>query len=151
METWIHTWRWVRDTDCQSWEDKQSLWVAYPLARRGHIWTIFIFSIYNIMIKPGLAFHPWEYLADALEAKWWSQKQLSEIIGISKFEVNDIIKWRRNITPRIAYRLWEAFWNSWESWLKLQSIYDLYVLDHNKEEVAAKNQIRARVRELEFA
>ena len=103
------------------------------------------------MIKPGLAFHPWEYLADALDAKGWTQKQLSEIIGISKFEVNDIIKGRRNITPRIAYRLWEAFWNSGETWLKLQAIYDLYVIDHDKEEMAAKNKIKQRVREIEYA
>jgi addiction module HigA family antidote len=103
------------------------------------------------MIKPGVAFHPWEYLADTIEMKGWSQKQLSEIIGISKFEVNDIIKWRRNITPRIAYRLWEAFWDSWEVWLKLQAIYDLYIIDHNEEEIAARDQIKQRVKELEFA
>lgn len=103
------------------------------------------------MIKPGLAFHPWEYLADALEVKGWSQKQLSDIIGITKFEINDIIKWRRNITPRIAYRLWEAFWDSWEVWLNLQAIYDLYLMDHNEDEKAMKVQINEKVRELAIA
>lgn len=103
------------------------------------------------MKKPGIAFHPWEYLADALEAKWWNQKQLSEIIGISKFEVNDIIKGRRNITPRIAYRLWEAFWDSWEVWLNLQAVYDLYLMDHNSDEKAMKVQINEKIREFAFA
>jgi addiction module HigA family antidote len=103
------------------------------------------------MIKPGIAFHPWEYLADALEAKGRTQKELSEIIEISKFEVNDIIKWRRNITPRIAYRLWEAFGDSWETWLKLQAIYDIYLIDHNEKEIAIKNQIKEKVKELTYA
>ena len=93
------------------------------------------------MIQPGIAFHPWEYLLDALEAKGWTQKQLSEIIWISKFEINDIIKGRRNITPRIAFRLGEAFWDSWQVWLNLQAIYDLWLINQNQEEQLYKIQI----------
>ena len=103
------------------------------------------------MIKPGIAIHPWEYLADALKAKWRSQTELSEIIGISRFEINDIIKWRRNITPRIAFRLWEAFWNSWSTRLNLQNLYDLSILEQNQEEVAQRNFIRQKVWELAYA
>ena len=97
------------------------------------------------MTKPAIVFHPWEYLADALEAKWRTQIKLSEIIWISKFEINDIIKWRRNITPRIAFRLWEAFWNSGSTRLNLQNMYDLYQIEHNKQEVEQSKKIRKMV------
>lgn len=101
------------------------------------------------MVKPGLVLHPWEYLEDALEVKGWSQVKLAEIIGISKYEVNDIIKWRRNITPRIASRLWEALGTSWSAWLKLQNLYDLYILDKNEEELLEREHIRERVKQCE--
>lgn len=97
------------------------------------------------MLKPAIVFHPWEYLADALEAKWWTQIKLSEVIWISKYEINDIIKWRRNITPRIAFRLWEAFWTSASSWLNLQNMYDLYQIEHNSEEIKQSAKIKERV------
>ena len=103
------------------------------------------------MIKPGIAIHPWEYLLDALKSKWWSQTELSEIIWISRFEINDIIKWRRNITPRIAFRLWEAFWNSWSTWLNLQNLYDLSILEQSKEEIEQRKFIRQKVWELAYA
>lgn len=103
------------------------------------------------MIKPGLAFHPGRYLANALKAKWRTQKELSEVVGISKFEINDIIKWRRNITPRIASRLWEAFNVPATSWLNLQNMYDLFLIEKNDEEISQKEYIRERVQELAYA
>ncbi len=102
------------------------------------------------MINPGLAFHPWEYLQDELKERKWSQSMFAEIIGISRYEVNDIIKGRRNVTPRISSRMWEALGIGWETLLKLQNMYDLFLLRKNKEEVEQLEQIKTKVRELEL-
>lgn len=75
----------------------------------------------------------------------------AEIIGISRYEVNDIIKGRRNVTPRIAFRMWEALGIGWETLLKLQNMYDLYLLDHNEEEIQQRHIIKTRVKELALA
>ena len=103
------------------------------------------------MIKPGLAFHPGRYLANALKVKWRTQKELSEVVGISKFEINDIIKWRRNITPRIAARFGEALGMPASSWLNLQNMYDLFLIEKNDEEISQREYIRERVQEMALA
>ncbi len=103
------------------------------------------------MITPGIAFHPWEYLADALAEKGWNQKEFAGLIDISRYEINDIIKGRRNITPRIASRIGEALHTPSTTWLNLQNIYDLYVLDSNQEEARQKEIIRQRVEEFALA
>lgn len=103
------------------------------------------------MIKPWIAFHPWEYLADAINIKGRSQAQLAEIINISKYEINDLVKWRRNITPRIAGRIGEALDTPSTVWLNLQNIYDLYRIDLNKEEFKQKEAIRKRLKEFVVA
>jgi addiction module HigA family antidote len=111
------------------------------------------FTTYSFikMIKPRIAFHPWEYLADALEIKGWSQTQFAAIINISKYEINDLVKWRRNITPRIAGRIGEALDTPSSVWLNLQNIYDLYKIDLNKEEFKQKEAIRKRLKEFVVA
>ncbi len=103
------------------------------------------------MIKPGLAFHPWEYISDELKARKWSQSMFADIIGISRYEVNDIIKWRRNITPRLAFRMWEALGIGSETLLNLQNIYDIYILDNNEEETQQRQIIQTKVKQLAFA
>ena len=56
-----------------------------------------------------IAYHPGEYILEELRARGRSQAKFAELLGISKAEVNDIIKGRRNITARLAVRIGEAF------------------------------------------
>jgi HTH-type transcriptional regulator/antitoxin HigA len=55
------------------------------------------------------AVHPEEYLKMELEARDLKQKDFAEILGISKEEVNLIVNGKRNITPRLASRIGQAF------------------------------------------
>ncbi len=52
-----------------------------------------------------MAFHPGEYIREEIAARGRSQKQFADILGIDKSELNNILKERRNVTPRIASRV----------------------------------------------
>lgn len=91
-----------------------------------------------------IAYHPGEMLLEEIEARWWSQTQFSEILWTNKSEINNIIKWRRNITPKIALRIWAAFWTSAELWMWLQNMYDFYILSQATEEAKNVKKIQKR-------
>lgn len=95
-----------------------------------------------------IAYHPGEYLLEEIGARGRSQTQFSEILWIDKSEINNLIKGRRNITARLAFRIGSAFKTSPEVWLWLQNMYDLYVLSQNKEEIKKINLIPKRAEEI---
>ncbi|MDR2190533.1 MAG: HigA family addiction module antidote protein [Candidatus Peribacteria bacterium] len=95
-----------------------------------------------------IAYHPGEYILEELRARGWSQAKFAELIGITKAEVNDLVKGRRNITARLAVRISEAFGTSADIWMKLQNIYDIYLVKKNKQEIREVSKISTRV--LEF-
>ncbi|MDR0607037.1 MAG: helix-turn-helix domain-containing protein [Candidatus Peribacteria bacterium] len=67
--------------------------------------SIIIITNYNVPY----AVHPGEYLKMELEAREIKQKDFAEVLGISKEEVSFIINGKRNITPRLAARIGQAF------------------------------------------
>lgn len=99
--------------------------------------------------KTPIAYHPGEDLLEEIEARWRTQTQFAEILWVDKSEINNIIKWRRNITARIASRIWIAFWTSAQLRMSLQNMYDLYVLSQNKKE--AEDFVFIKKRAQEFA
>jgi len=103
------------------------------------------------MEKNYVAYHPWEHIQDELDARGWTQKQFAILLWISQNEVNDIIKWRRNVTARLAMRIWKAFWTS--AWMRLwlQNSYEIYSFSKNKKEVAILDKIPHRMEELALA
>lgn len=98
-----------------------------------------------------IAYHPWEDLLEEIEERGWSQKDFAKLLWVSTVEVNDLIRGRRNITPRLASRIGEAFGTSAEVWLGLQNMYDLYTLSTNKIEVKELKAIQTRKQELALA
>lgn len=98
-----------------------------------------------------IAYHPWEDILEELEARWRTQSQFAELLGISRFEVNNLIKGRRNITARLAARIGSAFGTSAEVRLGLQNLYDLYLVQQNKKESQAMKRIHKESQQLELA
>ncbi len=92
-----------------------------------------------------MAFHPGKYIEEELKERKISQKDFSDILWINKSELNNLIKWRRNITPKIAMRLAKAFWTSEKLRLNLQNRYDIYLLQTNKTEMKAIYDIWVRL------
>lgn len=103
------------------------------------------------MFTPKIAFHPWEFIGDELVARNRTQAEFSKLTWISRQFLNDLIKGRKNITPRLAILIWAAFWTSAELWLNMQEKYDIYVLENNKNFQKKLETIKERVEALSLA
>jgi len=87
------------------------------------------------------AFHPGEYLRDELEAREWTQADLSAILSYPPTIVSDIITGRRSISAENAAALADAFGTSAQLWLNLQAAYQL-ARETSKDEMISR---RARL------
>lgn len=96
-----------------------------------------------------IADHPWVIIADELKARNRSQKKFAELIWLTVAQVNDLVKWRRNISPKLALSIGSAFWTSANLWLKLQNDYDIYKL--YQDEKTMKKVVEIREKALAFA
>lgn len=78
------------------------------------------------MEKPNAeAFSPGEYIREELEARGWTQADLTEIMNWRPKDVNEIIMGKRVITAETANRLADAFGTSAQLWMNLESAYQL--------------------------
>jgi len=103
------------------------------------------------MLETPEAFLPGEYLAEEIKAREWSQVDFAEILGQPNSLVCDIINGRRRITTRIARLLSQALGTSAQSWLNLQSSYDLTIVKNNTDKAIqrrAKLYSLAPIREM---
>jgi addiction module HigA family antidote len=69
--------------------------------------------------------HPGEFLAEILTEHGISQADFARAIGVSAMRVSHIIKGARPVTAELALRFGQAFGQSPEYWLNLQTAYDL--------------------------
>lgn len=70
-------------------------------------------------------FHPWEYLMEELSERWITQTSFANILWKPIKTINEIINWKKSITPEISYLFESALWISALTWLWLQKKYDL--------------------------
>ncbi|WP_421992193.1 HigA family addiction module antitoxin [Qipengyuania sp.] len=69
--------------------------------------------------------HPGEFLAEELECRGWSQRDLAYILGVSEQGITQIVNGRRGISPEMAKALGDAFDVNPEFFTNLQKAYDL--------------------------
>jgi HTH-type transcriptional regulator/antitoxin HigA len=74
---------------------------------------------------PAEVFAPGEFLKEELEARGWTQQELSEILARPPRLISEIVSGKRAITPETAQGLGEAFGTGGEYWLNLESQYAL--------------------------
>lgn len=93
---------------------------------------------------------PGEFLKEELVARNWSQQELSDILDRPPRLISEIIGGKRAITPETAYGLGQAFGTSAETWLALESQYQLSKLRVENDQVARKARLYDKfpVREL---
>ena len=84
--------------------------------------------------------HPGEFLReDFLPDYDLTVSGLATALGVSRQSVNELLRERRAISPRMALRLSRLFGNSPEFWLNLQRAVDLW---------EAENAIKDDVRQI---
>ena len=84
--------------------------------------------------RPFVATHPGELIKDEIRSRGITQKQLSELSGISPSILSETIKGKRSISLNMAFGLEKSLGIPAELWLNLQSQYDLDIAEtHSRE------------------
>ena len=83
----------------------------------------------DIMIE-----HPWTELQVLIKEKWLTQKAFSSILWKKVSEVNELLKWKRNITIQRDYLLHQTLWTPIKYWILKQIDYDYSLLDIEENE-----------------
>ena len=68
--------------------------------------------------------HPWIELQSIIKEKWLTQKAFSTILWKKISEVNELLKWKRNITIQRDYLLHQTLWTPVKYWIIKQIDYD---------------------------
>ena len=68
--------------------------------------------------------HPWVELQVLIKEKWLTQKAFSSILWKKVSEVNELLKWKRNITIQRDYLLHQTLWTPIKYWILKQIDYD---------------------------
>ena len=95
----------------------------------------------NSMTERSIAaevFHPGEFIKEELEARGWSSVDLAEIMGRHPNQISLIITGQQDVTPETAKQLSAAFGSSAQTWLNLQSAFDLAQVASTNEAVARR-------------
>jgi addiction module HigA family antidote len=78
------------------------------------------------MIKSKLpAIHPGEFLREILEEQGMSQAEFARAIGMAPMRISHVVKGSRPVTAELALLFGQAFGQTPQYWLNLQSTYDL--------------------------
>lgn len=73
--------------------------------------------------------HPGELLEEILKPTGLTQEEAAEHIGVSRQQLNGVIKGRVRIEAEMAVRLALALDTSAEFWLNAQNLHDLWLID----------------------
>ncbi len=71
------------------------------------------------------AFHPGIFLQEEIEERELLKKTIAQQLEILPTNLSEILKGKRNISPRLAVRLEKVLKISAEYWLNLQMAWDL--------------------------
>ena len=76
--------------------------------------------------------HPWTELQLLIKEKWLTQKAFASILWKKVSEVNELLKWKRNITIQRDYLLHQTLWTPIKYWILKQIDYDYSLIDIEK-------------------
>lgn len=83
--------------------------------------------------------HPWIELQNTIKERWLTQKAFSTILWKKISEVNELLKWKRNITIQWDFLLHQALWTPIKYWIIKQIDYEYSLILHdtwiNSEEI----------------
>ena len=94
-------------------------------------------------LRPARLVAPGEIIAEELEARGWTQKDLAAIMGRPEQAISEIVSARKQITPETARELAQAFGTSAELWMNLETNYRLQLAERpqTEGEVALRAEI----------
>ncbi len=91
------------------------------------------------------AFPPGDHIREEIEYRGWTQGDLAMIMGRPLQVVNQIINGKKAITARTAYELEAALGPSAETWMNLETGWQLYRAARPDPEIAVRAKQREKV------
>jgi addiction module HigA family antidote len=82
---------------------------------------------------------------DCLEPLGLTVTSGAKILGVSRQTLNNIVNQRAGISPEMAIRLAKAFGSTAQTWLRLQSNYDLAQALKSESKIRVRRYPRAEV------
>jgi hypothetical protein len=79
--------------------------------------------------------HPWTQLQLLIKEKWLTQKAFASILWKKVSEVNELLKWKRNITIQRDYLWHQTLWTPIKYWILKQIDYDYSLIDIDKGDI----------------
>lgn len=70
--------------------------------------------------------HPGAHLRDIMRPIGRTNAEIAELLGLSRQHLNDILKEKKRVTPRVAVRLGKLFGNGADFWVSMQVTYDIW-------------------------
>lgn len=98
-----------------------------------------VHRIYEIY-KSSEMIHPWKKLIEEIRDRNWTQKQFAVLVWKKNSEVNELIKWKRNITIQWDLILSEVLWTPEKYWINMQTDYDYEIAKQEREKEKNENK-----------
>lgn len=86
--------------------------------------------------------HPWTELQVLIKEKWLTQKAFASILWKKVSEVNELLKWKRNITIQRDYLLHQTLWTPIKYWILKQIDYDYSLIDIDESSLSTPQSLR---------
>ena len=86
--------------------------------------------------------HPWTELQVLIKEKWLTQKAFALILWKKVSEVNELLKWKRNITIQRDYLLHQTLWTPIKYWILKQVDYDYSLIDIEESSLSTPQSLR---------
>ncbi len=86
--------------------------------------------------------HPWQDIIQEIRARGWTQKYFSLLLWKKVSEVNELIKWKRNITIQRDLLLSKVLWSAEKFRINKQIDYDYIIAKQKFDESKVKNPVQ---------
>jgi len=84
--------------------------------------------------------HPWKKIIEEIRNRNWTQKQFAILVWKKNSEVNELIKWKRNITIQRDYILSQVLWTPEKYRINMQTDYDYNLMKQKLKEEKNKTE-----------
>ena len=89
--------------------------------------------------------HPGEMIGDEIEALGVSISDAAKALGVTRQQLHNLISGRSGITPEMAVRLEMAIGGGADTWVRLQTNYDLAQIRNRSTPLKVKKLARPEV------
>jgi len=85
--------------------------------------------------------HPGSLVRIELEALGMSVKEAAGRLGVTRPTLSAVVNTRRSVSPEMALRLGRFFGNGTEVWMRMQTAYDRWAVENDRDALRAAEKV----------